>query len=201
VNWQQQVNDNIGVFARAGWADGNVEPWDFTDIDDTISAGTRLSGKLWARPDDTVGIAGVVNSISAVHQAFQPPVPQVQHAWNAFPVAVSEPGVGGGVGWDAFWKIDLRKRAVGPFRGLASGLKLHRDRDNEANAVRPELLCVDCHRTTSSLGHNTELLHQRQIILNVPIVSNEPVCNLEKIGGDETDELAAPSVWPNLPVK
>jgi high affinity Mn2+ porin len=70
VNWQQQVNDNVGVFARAGWADGNVEPWDFTDIDDTISAGTRLSGKLWARPDDTVGIAGVVNSISAVHQAF-----------------------------------------------------------------------------------------------------------------------------------
>jgi high affinity Mn2+ porin len=70
VNWQQQVNDNVGVFARAGWADGNVEPWDFTDIDDTISAGTRLSGKLWARPDDTAGIAGVVNSISAVHQAF-----------------------------------------------------------------------------------------------------------------------------------
>jgi hypothetical protein len=45
---------------------------------------------------------------------------------------------------------------------------------------------------TSSLGHNTELLHQRQIVLNVPIVSNEPACNPEKIGGDETDGLGAP---------
>jgi high affinity Mn2+ porin len=70
VNWQQQVTDGVGVFARAGWADGNVEPWDFTDIDGTISAGASLSGRLWARPGDTVGIAGVVNSISGVHQAF-----------------------------------------------------------------------------------------------------------------------------------
>ena len=30
---EQQVTDTVGLFARAGWADGNVEPWDFTDID------------------------------------------------------------------------------------------------------------------------------------------------------------------------
>ena len=29
-----------------------------------------MSGKQWGRPDDTVGIAGVVNGISGVHQAF-----------------------------------------------------------------------------------------------------------------------------------
>jgi high affinity Mn2+ porin len=70
LNLQQQISDDIGAFARAGWADGNVEPWDFTDIDRTISAGVSLSGRLWSRPGDTVGIAGVVNSISGVHQAF-----------------------------------------------------------------------------------------------------------------------------------
>ena len=70
LNIQQQISDDIGVFGRVGWADGHVEPWDFTDIDGTISAGASLSGRLWARPGDTVGIAGVVNSISGVHQAF-----------------------------------------------------------------------------------------------------------------------------------
>ena len=70
VNLEQQVTETVGVFARAGWADGNVEPWDFTDIDRTASAGVSINGKQWGRPDDTVGVAGVVNGISGVHAAF-----------------------------------------------------------------------------------------------------------------------------------
>jgi high affinity Mn2+ porin len=70
VNWQQQINDTVGVFARAGWADGNIEPWDFTDIDRTVSAGASITGKQWGRPDDTVGVAGVINGISSEHIAF-----------------------------------------------------------------------------------------------------------------------------------
>jgi high affinity Mn2+ porin len=70
LNLEQQVTESLGLFARAGWADGNVEPWDFTDIDRTVSGGISLSGNLWGRPDDTVGIAGVVNGISSVHEAF-----------------------------------------------------------------------------------------------------------------------------------
>jgi high affinity Mn2+ porin len=70
LNLEQQVSENWGVFARAGWADGSVEPWDFTDIDRTVSGGVSISGKQWSRPDDTIGIAGVVNGISSVHEAF-----------------------------------------------------------------------------------------------------------------------------------
>jgi high affinity Mn2+ porin len=70
VNLEQQVTDALGVFARAGWADGEVEAWDFTDIDRTVSAGVSLSGKWWGRPDDTIGIAGVINGISSEHVAF-----------------------------------------------------------------------------------------------------------------------------------
>jgi high affinity Mn2+ porin len=70
LNLEQQVSENWGVFARAGWADGNIEPWDFTDIDRSVSAGVSINGKQWGRPDDTIGIAGVVNGISAEHVAF-----------------------------------------------------------------------------------------------------------------------------------
>ena len=70
VNLEQQLSDGVGLFARAGWADGSVEPWDFTDIDRTLSGGVSLSGSLWGRPDDTAGIAGVLNGISSVHAAY-----------------------------------------------------------------------------------------------------------------------------------
>jgi high affinity Mn2+ porin len=70
LNVEQQVVDAVGVFFRAGWADGYVEPWDFTDIDRTVQAGVSINGKLWSRPDDTIGIACVVNGISNAHVAF-----------------------------------------------------------------------------------------------------------------------------------
>jgi high affinity Mn2+ porin len=70
LNLEQQVTETLGVFARAGWADGNVESWDNTDIDRTVSGGVSLSGKQWGRPDDTIGIAGVVNGISGAREAF-----------------------------------------------------------------------------------------------------------------------------------
>ncbi len=70
LNLEQQVSGDLGVFARAGWADSNVEPWDFTDIDRTVQMGVSVSGKRWGRPDDSVGIAGVLNGISGVHEAF-----------------------------------------------------------------------------------------------------------------------------------
>jgi high affinity Mn2+ porin len=70
LNLEQQINDQVGVFARAGWAGGNIEPFDVTDIDRSAAAGVAVNGKSWGRPDDTVGLAGVVNGISGVHQQF-----------------------------------------------------------------------------------------------------------------------------------
>jgi high affinity Mn2+ porin len=70
LNLEQQVSRYLGIFARAGWADGTVEPWDFTDIDRTVSGGLSLSGTQWGRPNDTAGVAATVNRISSVHQAF-----------------------------------------------------------------------------------------------------------------------------------
>jgi high affinity Mn2+ porin len=70
MNLEQQLMPNVGFFARAGIADGDKEPYEFTDVDRTVAAGLSVSGKQWGRDDDTFGIAGVVNGISNVHQAF-----------------------------------------------------------------------------------------------------------------------------------
>jgi high affinity Mn2+ porin len=69
-NAEQQILPEVGMFVRAGFASSGVEPYEFTDIDRTVAAGLSLGGKLWGRPDDSVGLAGVVNGISSVHTAF-----------------------------------------------------------------------------------------------------------------------------------
>jgi len=70
ANLEQQILPGIGLFARAGYTPGNLEAYAFTDVDQTLAGGTSLSGKLWGRDDDTLGIAGVVNVISKQHQAY-----------------------------------------------------------------------------------------------------------------------------------
>ena len=67
LNLEQQIADDLGVFARASLSQGNVEEVDFTDINQSVSVGLSLTGTRWGRSDDTVGLAGVVNQIS--HQA------------------------------------------------------------------------------------------------------------------------------------
>jgi high affinity Mn2+ porin len=63
-NLEQSITDELGVFSRAGISEGGVEPYEFTDIDKTFSIGTALQGKAWSRPDDTVGLAFVIDDIS-----------------------------------------------------------------------------------------------------------------------------------------
>jgi high affinity Mn2+ porin len=70
MNLEQQLVPDVGLFVRAGIADGRKEPYEFTDVDRTVAAGLSVSGRKWGRDDDTFGIAGVVNGISNVHQAF-----------------------------------------------------------------------------------------------------------------------------------
>jgi high affinity Mn2+ porin len=64
LNFEQQLADGLGVFARASLSQGNVEEVDFTDINQSLSVGLSLAGARWGRPDDTVGAAVAVNRIS-----------------------------------------------------------------------------------------------------------------------------------------
>jgi high affinity Mn2+ porin len=70
LNLEQPLSSIFGIFARAGTASGNVETYEFTDIDRTVSAGLSLKGSHWRRADDTVAVAVVVNRISAARERF-----------------------------------------------------------------------------------------------------------------------------------
>lgn len=70
INAEQAVTDTLGIFARAGVADGQVEPYDFTDIDRTAQLGLAVHGAGWGRADDTIGAVAIVNGISRAHQRY-----------------------------------------------------------------------------------------------------------------------------------
>lgn len=40
------------------------------DIDRTVAVGGQLKGSGWGRADDRIGVAGIVNGISKLHQQF-----------------------------------------------------------------------------------------------------------------------------------
>lgn len=71
VNLEQELAPELGFFARASINDGNKETFDFTDINQSVSAGLSLSGDRWGRSKDRLGVAFAVNGLSnAAKQYF-----------------------------------------------------------------------------------------------------------------------------------
>ena len=70
LSLEQQIMEDLGLFARFGKASGNVEAYEFTDVDRTVAAGMSLQGARWHRGDDTVGLATIVNGISGERERF-----------------------------------------------------------------------------------------------------------------------------------
>jgi high affinity Mn2+ porin len=64
VNVEQAIAGDLGAFARASLNDGTKEAYEFTEVNQSVSLGLSLKGGSWARPDDVVGLAGVVNALS-----------------------------------------------------------------------------------------------------------------------------------------
>ena len=70
LNTEQELTDNTGAFLKASWNDGKTATWAFTEIDRSISFGLNIKGTSWKRANDIIGIAQVINGISAQHSAF-----------------------------------------------------------------------------------------------------------------------------------
>jgi high affinity Mn2+ porin len=70
MNLEQQLTTELGAFVRVGKAGGNVEAYEFTDIDRTVSGGLSLQGTSWHRGGDTVGLAAIDNGISATRERY-----------------------------------------------------------------------------------------------------------------------------------
>lgn len=82
-------------------------------------------------------------------------VPQVEHAWHAFPVAVGKPGIGSQVGGHAGREVNLGEGTVGALSRLPAGLELHGNGNNEPRAARPELAWS--HRSFACFGRGRRL--------------------------------------------
>ncbi len=70
LNFDQQLTETLGIFARAGWSDGQNETWCFTEADQSVSAGLSINGANWKRKDDNIGVAVVVNGLSKIHEQY-----------------------------------------------------------------------------------------------------------------------------------
>lgn len=70
VNLEQQIAKDVGLFARASWNDGQNQILSFTDIDRSLSGGVSVKGSYWGRANDTIGIGGAINGLSAAHRDF-----------------------------------------------------------------------------------------------------------------------------------
>ena len=70
LNAEQEITQNLHVFLRAGWNEGQHESYAYTEVDQTVAAGASLSGESFSRPNDKIGIAFVSNAIKHDHQEY-----------------------------------------------------------------------------------------------------------------------------------
>ena len=70
INVEQEISNDVGVFARLGWNDGKTESFAFTAIDRLATSGVSITGQRWHRPYDTVASELTVSGLSAVHAQY-----------------------------------------------------------------------------------------------------------------------------------
>ena len=70
ANLEQAITADLGIFSRASWSPGRVELIGWTDCDQSLSFGAVLKGSAWGRPDDKIGVAGVVEGLSSIARAY-----------------------------------------------------------------------------------------------------------------------------------
>lgn len=70
LNVEQELTRDLRGFMRLGWDDGHTESFAYTEVDHTAVAGLDLRGKSWRRPEDKVGVAYIVDGISAGHARY-----------------------------------------------------------------------------------------------------------------------------------
>ena len=70
ANLEQAISGELGVFSRATWSPGLDEIIGWTDCDQSLSAGAVLKGTSWGRPNDNIGVAGVIEGLSPEARAY-----------------------------------------------------------------------------------------------------------------------------------
>ena len=69
-NVQQELTENLRVFGRFGWNEGQHESFAYTEVDQTVELGADYFGREWHRPNDKAGVVFVSNAIKRDHQNY-----------------------------------------------------------------------------------------------------------------------------------
>jgi high affinity Mn2+ porin len=70
ANFEQPLNDWLGIFGRWGWNEGGLESYAYTEVDSTVELGVGASGQRWHRKFDRTGAVFVSNGIARDHQHY-----------------------------------------------------------------------------------------------------------------------------------
>jgi hypothetical protein len=70
LNAEQELTQNLRVFTRVGWNEGQHESFAYTEVDQTVEFGGDYSGRAWSRPNDKLGLAFASNAIKRDHQNY-----------------------------------------------------------------------------------------------------------------------------------
>lgn len=70
LNLEQELDADVGLFARASVNDGAKEAYEFTEINRSLSLGAVFGGARWGRPQDSVGLAMVANGLSGAARGY-----------------------------------------------------------------------------------------------------------------------------------
>ena len=70
VNLEQHLTDDIGVFFRGMYSDGQSEVYAFTSTDRSVAFGALARGSFWRRPRDLTGVGVGLGWISAAHAEY-----------------------------------------------------------------------------------------------------------------------------------
>jgi high affinity Mn2+ porin len=70
VNLEQAITRDLGVFSRVTWSPGQTELIGWTDVHRSASLGAQLKGTAWGRPNDKIGVAGIVEELSNNAQTY-----------------------------------------------------------------------------------------------------------------------------------
>lgn len=69
-NMQQELTENLRVFGRFGWNEGQHESFAYTEVDQAVEAGADYFGRRWHRDNDKMGVAVISNAIKRDHQNY-----------------------------------------------------------------------------------------------------------------------------------
>jgi len=70
LNMEQEVSENMRLYGRFGWNEGQHESFAYTEVDQTIAFGGDYAGKQWGRDNDKIGLTLVTNAIKRDHQEY-----------------------------------------------------------------------------------------------------------------------------------